>query len=193
MFQRMQLNGEGVSYLKGELSQGGVLSQRLLEVNFTQGVIFTYIPNGFNISSFSDYSESIEFKLGRRVGLEFEDMASEFIVEHLDRDPGNVAIFETFWNINDPIVSKQGHQFFLLRSTVYDFILGSDKNKPVKQYLRDAQSYPTVIVLSTNFYSGDFLQDMDFNENLLEKITRNIDSLIIGAFDGEGFLFWSKL
>lgn len=192
MFQRINLNDKGISFVRGELSRGGELSQHLLELDLEKGIVFTYIPIGFDLSDFNDYSESMEFIVSERVVDKFEEISSKVIYEFLDRGPRNIAIFETLWNINDPIVSKRGHQYFLIKSMVYDFILGSNTKKPIKLYLRGAQSYPTVIVLSTNFHSEDLLHNLDLNENMQNKITENIDSLIVGAFDGEGFVFWTK-
>lgn len=192
MYQKIYLNNGIFSYLRGELTQGGELSQHLLELDLEKGVVFTYIPNGFDLSDHGNYSESMEFKVGKRVAHEFEAITSEAIYEFLDRDSQNVAIFETPWTINDPIVAIRDHHYFLIRSMVYDILLGSSSIESIKQYLRGAQSYPTMIVLSTNFHFEVFLQNMELNDKTLKQIIENCDSLIVGAFDGEGFLFWTK-
>ena len=60
MFQKIYLKDESLSYINSELSQGGKLSQQLLELDLEKGVVFTYIPKGFNKSDFSDSAESMD-------------------------------------------------------------------------------------------------------------------------------------
>jgi hypothetical protein len=192
MLMKKFLNDDAISYIEGELSKGGILSQQIQDLDFKQGTVFTYLPNGYDLPELDDYFESIEFKTGDRVIDKFEDIFSEIVYEYLDKNSRRIAIFETFWEKNDPIVSGRDHQFFLFRSKVYDFISGSNIKKTIKQYLRGAQYFPTIIVLSKTDISNDELFNKDLNQKEIKKIIENIEFLIIGAFDGEGFLFWSK-
>jgi len=85
MLMKKFLNDDAISYIEGELSKGGILSQQIQDLDFKQGTVFTYLPNGYDLPELDDYFESIEFKTGDRVIDKFEDIFSEIVYEYLDK------------------------------------------------------------------------------------------------------------
>jgi hypothetical protein len=63
----------------------------------------------------------------------------------------------------------------------------------MKDYFIDAQGYPTIVILSKFIKKDNIsIQASEVNKSFINDIITNTDWLIIGAFDGEGFILWKK-
>lgn len=195
MLRKVELTAESIDYINQELTQGGALfiEEHLLALNLGQGNVFTYFPIEFAPPTPVDFGESLEFLTGKRVSEEFNSKISDLIRNFLDESSRNIAIFETMWNESDPITSRSPLQYFTIKGRRYDFLKGEDEKKPVDDYINDAQGYPTIIALingkDSNFEIWDKLQIPE--ENVIE-LTKRTEFLIVGAFDGEGYIVWKK-
>lgn len=192
MLQKLYLNHVGMSYILDELSQGAELSQRLCWLELQKGAAFTYVPTELSLSSLSNFSESMEFLSGRNVIHDFDEITVQLIAKYLSKNIDNVVMFETLWRANDPIISKRNYKMVIINSSVYYFISGNDEPKPIIEYLQYAKNYPTVIVLSKRILDENYLPKSKNDTEALELFYESIDYIIVGAFDGEGFIFWSK-
>jgi hypothetical protein len=193
MIKLLKLSEEAFEYIRNELSQGGYLPQRLLELDLEQGVVHTYVPVGFTPNSSIDYGESLNYLTGVRPLREIRRTIVDLISDYLDDSESKYAIFETWQEKGDPSVLKHDLQYFFIHSRLYGFLRGSDELKPIMEHLREAGPYPTIITLVKMPECGSpFLPATELSEDAYSKIVENVDCLIIGAWDGEGYIIWRK-
>jgi hypothetical protein len=197
MLKKVILPNNSIEYIKNELFLGGNLSQQLINLDFGNGKTETYLPlvNGkINEINHIDYSESIEFLYGINVARDFKLILRNIILKFLNNDPTKYVIFETPWNEDDLTASKQLQlQYFTINRFVYDYLKGDDNQENIYKYLLDAQVYPTVISLLDIQNNNIMIKPKSSLDNgiVLELINQTV-GLIIGAYDGEGYLFWKK-
>ena len=194
MIKAVQLHKEAFVYIRNELSQGGYLSQRLLKKELSNGIVHTYVPIGFTPNDSTDFGESLNYLTGESSLKEIRDAVASLISDYLDDDKGKYAIFETWQEKGDPSVLKHDLQYFFSHSRLYGYIRGSDEHKPVIEHLREAGDFPTIIIL-VDFPECNtlFHQASEIAEQVYEMIVYNLDYLIIGAWDGEGYVVWRKV
>lgn len=195
MLIKVELTAESIDYINQELAQGGELfiEEHLCALNLGQGHVFSYFPIEFSPSTPVDFGESIEFLTGKRVSGEFNSKIKELIRNFLDENSRNVAIFETMWNEGDPITSQSSLQYFSIKGTRYDFLKGEDEKKPIDDYINDAQGYPTIIALVNGEDSNFEIWDKyHFPEEKVIELIKRTEFLLVGAFDGEGYIIWKK-
>ena len=194
MLRKIELPIEAIDYIKQELTQGGILSNiEERSTDLSSGQIFTYFPMEFSLQTPFDFCESLEFLTGERVSDMFDAKISELIGNFLNKSSQNVVIFETWWNEDDPITSKCLLQYFTINGRRYDFLKGGNDKQPIKDYMDDAQGYPSVIVL-VNVKDQDIeIHDKtQFPEENINNLVNGTEFVIVGAFDGEGYLIWQK-
>jgi hypothetical protein len=193
MLKRVLLPKNSVPYIEQELSSGGYLSCQLAKMDLKNGEVETYLPSKLVDTTKIDFAESLEFLTGEAVTASYNLIINDIILDFLNNDPTKYAIFETVWNEKDPIVSKRSLQFFTINGVVYDFLKGDDGQKDINKYILDAQDYPTVISLIDIQNKNIAIKPQCSLDNgmVLELINQTV-GLLIGAFDGEGYLFWKK-
>jgi hypothetical protein len=193
MLKTVELSSDSIEYIRQELSLGGVLSNELLKMDLYTGSIFTYLPSEFIPQTSVDYAESLEFLTGKKVSDEFDKVVGQFILNYLGNAPKKMAIFETMWNGSDPIASKRPLQYFTIQGRKYDFLRGNDEKGMIMDYISDAHGYPTVII-AVDIGSEDLIiiNKTDFADEMALWLANKTEKIIVGAFDGEGYLIWQK-
>jgi len=193
MITKIFLNEQAIQYINEEIKDGGALFNQILRVNLNNGSVFSYLPFSQSKAISMDYSESLSYLTGMHFLNEIELLIIKLISDFLNNNPNKYAVFETMARIGDPIINKCGMQAFYVKGRMYDFIRGSDKDKPIKKCLDDAQGYPTIIGL-INTYNEDFriIKDQEFTDIDNLKFMNFLEGLIIGAFDGEGYIIWQS-
>jgi len=193
MLRSDKLAKSAIDYIKQQLLLGGFFSAKINELDLEAGSVFTYLPQDLRLKPSIDYSESLEFLTGEKVSTEFDSLISEIIMNYLDNNERKVAIFETIWNRNDLIVSRRLIDYFTIKGRKYDFLKGGDKKELIMNYITDAKGYPTVIsIVDIGDKKIDIIPKSEFDEEKVSELASMTDILIIGAFDGEGYLVWQK-
>lgn len=194
MLRKVDLTKECVNYIKQELSQGGDLSVEASNLLLQSGFMFTYIPFSMSLTTQIDFSESLEFLSGELVFDEFISIIKEIILKTLDKNPHIVAIFETIWSENDEVTLHSALQYFTIKGRRYDYLKGGDEKIVLDDYIADAQGYPTVIFIVNNQNSDFEIRNKSkFHEGYINELVKRIEVMIVGAFDGEGYIIWHKV
>ena len=197
MLKRVKLpKNNSIEYIKNELSLGGNLSNQLMNIDLRDGETETYLPiiaKNMDINHI-DYSESLDFLYGERVLGDFKLIIRNIILKFLNNDPAKYVIFETPWSEKDLTVSKKLQlQFFTINGFVYDFLKGDDEQKDIDKYILDSRVYPTVISLMDIQNKNIVIKPKcSLDNGMVSELINQTVGLLIGAFDGEGYLFWKK-
>jgi hypothetical protein len=211
--QEIELGSEGIEYVRETLAHGKELSQCLLRIlDLESGKLKTFLPPGIAPESVNQFSFGGKLPpTGKRTtvrlwgGREYEaveipnvnDVPISIIAAHLESCATAFCIFENaLSSAGDGWLKKTPVQTVTCGSSVYHFLTARQTELGlIETTLKRAKSIspPTLGVLS-RFSNGSRLDPRLGTIELaeLEKIGEQSEKLIVGAYDGEGYLIWSK-
>jgi hypothetical protein len=190
--KKVKTGTEALQYLRQELRQGNDLAHQLLGLNLEGGEGFTFLPTGLSSSQIADFGESLGYLSGEGVLNDFQEILLGGLARYLHYN-WNLVVFETVWGPPTESRLPKVSNYFVYSGCKYDFLTWNDQTSKstLIDYILDAQGYPTIIVLTKNTRDELVLSPQrQIQESILEELARNAEYIIVGAFDGEGYLFW---
>jgi hypothetical protein len=189
---QVQLGPNALRYLWSQLEQGGPFVTKIGQL--PAGRIWGYLPvSAIGKQEIDDFESGAAFT--PESAHEILQRVHNFIAEFLDVDRSNVVIAEDqFFQLTDTPNADQD-QVFRYEGKSYHYRYGADREPSrisAEQIMRQASHYPWILVLAKT--SSDVpLPRLERIENgLVKSLIERIQHVIVGAFDEEGFLIWSK-
>jgi hypothetical protein len=204
-YKEIKLGLEAITYLKDRLSCGNTLANILLQnCDFEVGSIFTILPA--NISD----EVAKEFKTGGKLpsllAADYEqsnlepiaDMDSQLVTDihvFLSANEGHVCVFEdASAERNYPFLQALDTRFSFFNDEVYHLLSHEDldDNKILKT-IRAARSWLFIGIMAS--VSQDIslsLEHKDLTMDDLNLLAKGTEKIIVGAYDGEGYLIWDR-
>jgi hypothetical protein len=206
MIEKRELSGlKPFEYIKERLLWGSkVLSGSVAKIDLEKGKVYALVPAGISedhLYSFEQgglyYSEIKEINNTRiqSVVNNSKELFQELIFNHIASASGNCCVFEEpDGSPSDPWVSKLNAEYIHYNEEMYYFFNTSNiAREKIEQATNYADGYYFLCVLSSldnelsEFKSGD---EISFDS--LKTIADNCQTFFVGAYDGEGYLMWSK-
>jgi len=195
-----------ISYFIEHIQCGKTLSKRVVEkVNFSKGIFYTFFPSNAEISRLFDFScggiippipygkhsykiEGFSDKFHPQQIITMDRECSEFISSYVKEGGKNCAIVENYMfepeNVHANIRRVKMTPY---EKEVYYFL---DKENSIEEI------YETIRKSSEVWHSLFVLTQMNsvltLYSECLDKICDNSKFIIVGAYDGEGYIFWEK-
>lgn len=192
MLEKVKLGTEAVIFLRNELEQGQRFSEYVLKLSLEKGEMITFLPKGTGSEFLKDFGESMRYSTGENVTIEVEKLISDFILAYLMIDEKKIVVFETLWEINKYQINNKPCSYFTYHNKKYDFITNIKKgNNTINECISDAQGYPTVFICTTTSSDMPIPIFKEIEDEFIQKMANNTEHIIIGAFDGEGYMIWS--
>jgi hypothetical protein len=193
MLNEVELSGNALKYIKDELAQGDVIAHYLLQfIKFEQGVIRTFLPNDVIDAENLDFKSCVAEDTQAMYGATHTKTA-DFITTYLSQHKNGIAVFETLASPDSPFLKKRNSQFFSHQQRVYLYLVNENANvKEADKIIAGARGYPCIGILSSLPDSETIRNQQVVNGDFLTKLSVETECIIIGAFDEDGFLFWSK-
>ena len=207
-----ELGSEAIKFIEKCLSAGNILAQTLSKkFDFKKGQVTTALPLDIDPAEAKDFEDGIlpepPKSEWRRVA---EPDGSQWIMipkpnmdfwlastirMYLSKENKRLCIFENaLANSSDPWISSKKSKIFIFKHEVYHFLLRSDvAGKKIEQTIRDATSHLFIGVLTSVPRETAFpknRQEVNFEE--LKVFVERTEKIIVGAYDGEGYLFWKS-
>lgn len=183
---KVELGRTGIEYVSSQLAMGRALSRALRELDLTSGTIWTFVDEPTNPGRLTD------FLAGGRSGRPGTESAMiEFIHDHLRKGLRSCAVFEdVFAKPGDPVLERSQVPYFACEDDVFNFLVGPEHNlDQVRQLLNTSQAYRLVGVLS-EVEGSEPAHDVPFDA--LRLLVSRAEHVIVGAWDGEGEIVWSR-
>lgn len=186
----VEFGPEAITYIRSCLSEGDTLSRHLLVQPLESGRVTAQLPDSV------DPEISQRFEVGgitRRSDTEFNLIT--FISAYLNEPGKRYVMFETLARLGDASLASSNNQFLTHRSEVYYFLTSRNCNsEKIINAVRKARSYPFIGVLtSTPEDEPDIQTGHTLAPDVLEKFATRAEHILIGAYDNEGILIWSKI
>lgn len=184
---------EAISYARKELSNGGTYSRHLAELPLEDGDITSYLPREVAIARTIDLEHSVFL----RTTVEMKQSrltTAGFVRNYLGEGPKRIALFETLSRVGDPLLLSESLPYVTHLGEVYVLATHTESStEAILKRIKRARHYPFVAGLIDPV--GIRIQPgppAEVPGDDLGTLARNTDHIVIGAFDMEGFLIWSR-
>ncbi len=195
---RFDLGSAPASYIRDRLTRGHRLAEELLKLPLEAGAVHVLLPEGTPPEEYMDIENGsvspttwVSPQVQRIDNDELVDAEALFIRDYLQRDAGHIAAFEdAFAEVGDG--SLEGERYFTDGKQIYYLLTSADlQMERIIECVRTGSAYYGLGVLSSwpgfALASGQKLSDREFR-----AIAQAADHMLVGAYDGEADLIWSR-
>lgn len=197
-----------LAYLRKSLTNANTLSDILLEViDFKKGSLFTLLPEGSNLERLYEFEAGVILPQNPRIVTCSEEgvsssysitpsiskKLSEIILETLKNRENITCIFDDIIRSpSDPFKSSSLNGCKYSRDGELYYILGENKAslENVQTALNASYAFWHSLGMLTN--ADLHLNSYELNEEIFRNICIETQMLFVGAYDGEGYVFWEK-
>ncbi|GBC94698.1 hypothetical protein HRbin16_00482 [bacterium HR16] len=214
---RYSLGVEALSYMRWALEPASrTLFPYLLDLlNLQAGMVYTFAPEGLSHDILHTFRASIAPKrdmgafgcdgtglLLRSASVDdsaLQEAASREVQAFLTCHSKHVAVFAEQLHSARHLSHLQKHdvRLMVLNEEVYFFLTGEDADLSRIQNTLSVANVPTPPLVGVLFLASDRLLQRCWGTRLVElqeddvhEIVSGVKVVVIGAYDGEGFLFW---
>jgi hypothetical protein len=195
-------------YFMNHMGCGKTLAKKMSEkIDFFQGIFFTFLPSNAKLDKLYEFSyggiiPSVPY--GNQVYemegypngfipeqvTTMDNNLSEFISNYVKKNAENCAIVENvILELSDIHANIKGVKMIPYEKEVYFYL--DEKNsidQIYKTIRRSSQSWHFFSILTE--LENKKMQSMNAYD--LDRICDNSKFIIVGAYDGEGYIFWEK-
>lgn len=195
-------------YVKNNLENATTLSSKLLSLlDFGKGHFFTLLPNDANIERLYEFEDGIilpqnpeqqYFILGEIATYSITPTIAEELSELILKEVGfKDELCCVFDDVLRSRTDKHQPDLFYTHGLFYDnevyYLLERDKisSELIMQCLRASDAFwHSLCVLTKTSFKNKINKKLSLEK--INDICLNTDLIIIGAYDGEGYIFWEK-
>ena len=213
----LELGIEAIMYIRECLADGNTLAKNLLaSLDLSAGNVTTSLPKDANIEQAktnfnwavlpeAPESELVHYTMedGRKATMkpkyEEDSQTVQAIQEYLQGELENLCVFEnSIAEACDPqiYIRNKASKLWTFENEVYHILVGGKISEVrIRKAIKEASNaWPLFIGALTSFpgQRNDYSQKKVLNTNDLEVLAKRTQKLIIGAYDGEGYLIWNR-
>ena len=214
-YKEITLGPEAIEYIRKCLSDGNTLARYLLQkLNLDRGRVVTFLSSDVTAEAAKQFTTGGKLPMPPKSQWRYaEGERSKWrMVPIPDTDSCLVAIIEAFLNAeekrvcifeddlsrpNDPILSRSVARLLTFKDEVYHFLSGRDvESSKIRQTIRQAKSIPLFIGAMTSVpeessFSYKARRITITSDKLLRILAERTEKIVVGAYDGEGYLIWN--
>lgn len=189
MLRNMDNKLAAIAYIRACLEQGNTLAKHLLDLPLDQGQVIAPLPNAVSETAYSQFTVG-----GVTTRNVTEPVLANFIATYLQGMAGRYAVFEdALARPGDSILASSQAPFVTFDSEVY-YLLSNQQIDPnqIIATIRRATSHLFIGVLTSLNAETELRPRQSITANLLATIAQHTEHILIGAYDSEGVLIWSR-
>ena len=207
------LGSEAIEYIKNILSDSHTLAKYLLEsLDLGAGIVITFLPPGLSKKEITDFEAGVmpmppesewryfNYEDGRTVRVMPVTVLDRdmilLIQNFLEEDAERLCIFENWlFHPSDSVVSQFKSRLLFFESEVYHVLFGGHVEvSRIKETIKEAHSIPIFIgaLTSMSGMSAAFQRKKSLSSDQIKMLAAQTQKIIVGAYDGEGYLIWNK-
>ena len=216
MIGRFEFGDEALDYVRSCLASGKTLSAHLLQLPLDTGRVWAYLPENvapeaarsFRMGGVIPIDQDAEVEIfsdgklaatlipvrTHPLGVRTEQVLLQFISSYLSESGERYVVFEhALAHPTDPFIQTGTSKFFSYGPEVYHFLSSQDVNlAQIHDTVRSASSYLFIASLTSLPVKQDIQPRQEVSLDTLKTLSNNTVHIIVGAYDGEGELIWSK-
>ena len=191
MIKKVNLDNKAIEYIRNELLSGNDLATFLLKLPLETGHVTTYLHDALNSEDIEGFNLSIFLTKNLVMMNDTHDQMIDFISTHLESSRDSYAIFETLGELGEGWLKSITVPYFSYNSKIYICLACTDTSaEMIKSAMGKARGYPFICALT--YFNLAITNGEVLSEDKLETLAKSVDHVVIGAYDEEGFLIWSK-
>jgi len=219
-YKEITLGPEAIDYIRDRLAEGKTLAKFLLDRgDLDKGSVITFLPSDADLSRMNNFSRGGVLPAPppethhhyttangtRTLVVPVPDTSTQLaamIQEFLKQEDARICLFESaVAKPTDGFLSTPNAKdlcVLTLDEDVYFLLKENDDLEMIDKTLRYAKSY---LVLGVLVHFSDKDQFLSLDEDPLRKeltvdelkvLAEKTEKIIVGAYDGEGYLIWSR-
>ncbi len=212
VLEEITLGREAIGYITESLQDGEELSQILLKtIKLEAGSVVTYLPTGTALPSYQQFrlggvlkpipalttQSEVELTVPARVSAtpNLDNSIVSSIKTYLNSRPSPLCLFENHLaKPDDSWLARARLHNLIVGTTVCHYLTSADSLDVALIQLTVGKSRsirpPLIAVLTRLFDEATSLETGSVAEGDLKKMAERTQELIVGAYDGEGFVVW---
>ena len=202
-FREISLGPEAIDYVRDRLESGNTLSTLLLKVHDLKvGRIVTKLPLVVDDEKAKDFETGGKLPpiVGEFTSLEPVPNTDSVLLEEIRRflteADNNVCIFENASaKPGDPFLQSLQTRFSIFDNEIYHLLCPSDiDDDRILKTIGSARSWLFIgaMTSASDARGGLCSEKKELSESDLNLLAERTKKIIVGAYDGEGFLVWSR-
>lgn len=210
-FKEIVFGPEAKDFVRDRLQEGNTLSRFLLDTcDLDKGLVTTFLPstvsyelaNQFDTGGKLQVTEpTLYFEQGETSEMLMVPMPNSYsclaviIREFLGKDQQHLCIFEDVTSKpGDPKISLEDKRILIFNEEVYYQLGRGDDEGTIAKTIRDANSlWHFLCVMSSVSEREGFVTDRYVASEKLKIFAEGAQKIVVGAYDGEGYLIWTKM
>jgi hypothetical protein len=207
MVKRIEVtSSEAFTYLRGQLELSGkTLANLLLNQLLKAGKVYAYVPDGTSSELLFMFNSGglypFEKELFRRppilipVKNNARPVVMNLVQQHVRSSKDNCCLFEEpVWEPSDSWLKQSNTEYIYLGKEMYYFFGGNELDLDFQKAFGTSEGYYFLCVLSTldSGHQQEFSPFSSITSDLITYFVSNMSSFFIRAYDGEGYLQWTK-
>ena len=215
-YREIVLEPRAIKYIRECLGYGLTLSRYILEnLDLDTGQVITAFPEDANLETIDRYEyggilptapesewRRVTGKDGRRFIMvpkyPFVSYPVSIIRSFLESDTGQICIFEeAMHKPSDPALQRRKSHFVTLQDEVYHLLTGREySDKDIEQTIKEVgYDHPPLIGALASLPSAEDTSSIKkrITSDILIVLAKRTEKIIVGAYDGEGYLIWHKM
>jgi hypothetical protein len=193
MLNEVELSDSALEYIKEELAIGDAIAKSLWRlIKFKEGVIRTFLPDDVIDKENLNFRDSIAEDHQAMYSATHKKV-EDFITAYLSQQKNSIVIFETLASPGDPYLQRKKPQYFSNQRNVYLYFAGDNfDEQKLSRIISEARGYPCVGILTSLPHGKTVSSEQSVSDDFVQMLVEKTEHIIIGAFDEDGFLLWSK-
>jgi hypothetical protein len=208
MITEIELDRDAITFMRSCLSEGNTLSKHLLRLPLDEGRVVTYLPLTASPDAIKRFAvggiipttrlqhevDAGKYEFVQLSRAEVELKLADLISAYLNQPGSRYAIFEhALAEPTDPWLAQTSAKFFTYRSEVYIFLTSQDiSTKAIVSAIRTAATYRFTGILCTTSKLPDLGTGQVVEQDTLRALAKSTEHIIVGAYDGESEIVWSR-
>lgn len=208
------LGPEAIKYIRNILSDGHSLAKYLLKsLDLDAGVVITFLPPGLSDEELADFEAGVmpippesewryfTYEDGSRVRVipvTVVDYDTILLIQNfLEEGTERLCIFENWlFHPTSSQVLRFKSRLLFYEDEVYHVLFGGyvEEGK-IKETIKEAKSIPVFIGALTSMpgMSKALFKEKVVSSKQLKVLAEKTEKIIVGAYDGEGYLIWNRV
>jgi hypothetical protein len=209
-FEQYTLDARAVEYIRRCLGKGNTLAREILaKTDLSGGDLTTLLPANVDKEKIYDFRSGGKIPMAdesqwvRRPGMlaipltDISIYPAAVVAQFLKEDPYHFCICEdSLAEPTDLWITKSTLRIYTFNKEVYAILLPTDNRRSkILETIRSGRTSQLFIAAMTSMSQNDLiLQDSRgmFSQVQLSYFAHHIQALVIGAYDGEGYLIWKR-
>jgi hypothetical protein len=204
-FQKVKLGEGALTYVKERSDRGELGKCVIRSIDLSQGTVFTWLPKGWDAKRLDNINlkapltspkeieaKKIEISSGSIVLMDdsMNKPTYDYVQSYLQSNGGTLIIWDMDY-LPAYYKPEEGPNSFFFNSQVYAFATSQNNlREKISKCFTQTAPWSLFGVLTSYDKPLPTAQQVDYS--VIEEISSGVDAIIVGAFDGDGYIFWER-